>query len=143
MRLLLTFILVNSYTLFSQTVVIFDSFDDSTPKWFNQRVTNAKKGKKEIVEMPLAVRSWGWGANCPLYFMSDSPFSNYGFWVDPVIPKTGLPTSDSTGHLLWVKGLFTGKMVNEYYYTGDYTDSTLYNYPVFKIISWKETPFNQ
>lgn len=142
MRLLLTLIFINSYTIFAQTVVIFKGFDDSTPKWINQRIANAKKGKKEIVEMPLVVRSWGWGANCPFYYMGDSPFSSTGFWIEPKISEMGLPTMDSTGHLLWVRGFFTGKMVNEYYLSGDYSDSTLYTYPVFKIKSWKETPFN-
>ena len=93
--------------------------------------------------MPLVVRSWGWGCDCPLYYMGDSPLSTTGFWVSPIIPSTGaFPHSDSLGHVLWVRGFFTGKTVKEEYYD-DSEDSTFYKCRVFKIKSWKEESTGQ
>jgi len=124
-------------SLTAQTIVTFEGFNETTPKWFDQRVVNAKKGKKEIIEMPLVVRSRGWSCDCPLYYMGDSPLSSTGFWISPVIPQTGkFPQSDSLGHVLWVKGFFTGRTTKESY--GDPMDSIIYICPVFKIKTWKE-----
>jgi hypothetical protein len=117
--------------------VYFADYGDSLQIWLNLRVENARKGLKETVEMPLVVRSTGWGCMCPDHYIGVSPLTQEGPWISPIVPEK-FPVSDSMGYSLVVKGFFTGKMKkidlrNE---AGEPAD-WLYTVPLFKITSWK------
>lgn len=78
-------------------------------EWLKERVEKAKNGKPELLEIPLVVRSTGWGDMYPSYIMgSISKFQNV-----PVVAPFGkkLPEPDIDGHLFIAKGKFTGKFI--------------------------------
>ncbi|HLP13432.1 MAG TPA: hypothetical protein VK177_15955 [Flavobacteriales bacterium] len=111
---------------------------DSVKTWLNERVENAKKGKKEKVQMPFVVRSTGWGCLCPIHYIGVSAGTNDGPWVMPIEPKK-FPQNDSLGHSLIVTGYFTGKIVEQDMRNEDgEPEEWLYKIPEFKILSWKE-----
>jgi hypothetical protein len=123
-------------TIAKSQAITFDEPGDYIQKWFDLRVKNAKKGKREVVEILFVVRSNGWGCDCPLYYMGTETLVTSGFWLDPILPSAGdFPQSDSVGHVLLAKGYFTGKINKESY--GNPEDSIFYVCPNFKIISWK------
>ena len=68
--------------------------------WMKERLNNAKKGKREMVEFPMAVRSRAWGCRCPYHYMGISTGTREGPWIMPVKPK-GFPVSDEEGHQLF------------------------------------------
>ena len=122
--------------VFTQDIT-YENCIDTLDNWIEKRVENAKNGKKEFVEMPFVVRSFGWGCECPEHYIGISPYTQEGPWISPLAPKN-FPKIDTAGYSLIVKGYFTGKMIEE-----DLRDSEgmpeewLYKMPEFKIKSWQ------
>ncbi len=116
---------------------VYEDCVDTLQTWVDKRVENAKKGKKEVIEMPMVVRSTGWGCLCPTHYIGISPYTHEGPWIHIKASKK-FPKMDQNGHSLIVTGYFTGKMVKE-----DFRDENgepeewLYTIPEFKIKSWR------
>ena len=132
---ILFFIFLKS-TCFAQ-LLTYEDVIDSIGYWVDERVTNAMAGRQEIVEMPLVVRSLGWGCICPDHYIGVSPSVQEGPFIHPIVPK-GFPKTDMYGHSLMVRGYFSGRIVEE-----DYRDESgepaewLYQLHEFVITKWK------
>lgn len=106
--------------------------------WVKERVSNAKKGKRELVEFPLAVRTKAWGCRCPFHYIGISTNNAEGPWILPISPND-FPVSDDIGYSLIVTGYFTGKQrVKDYRKKADEPEDWVYNLPEFKIVSWRK-----
>ncbi|MGH1338523.1 MAG: hypothetical protein ACRBFS_20575 [Aureispira sp.] len=106
--------------------------------WVKERVTNSEDGKKEIVEIPLAVRSKAWGCRCPNHYIGISTNNREGPWLRPITPKK-FPVSDDEGSSLIVTGYFTGKQITkDYRKTKTDPKDWVYTLPEFKILSWRK-----
>lgn len=118
-----------------------EDFFDKQPilkEWVKERVKNAQNKKREIVELPLAVRTKAWGTKCPYHYIGVSANTREGPWLMPITPK-GFPISDDTGYSLIVTGYFTGKQITKDYRTSEKEPQDwIYTLPEFKILSWKK-----
>jgi hypothetical protein len=111
---------------------------DSLVSWMKTRVENARRNIRETVEMPMVVRSTGWGCQCPLHYIGISPLVGDGPWIAPKAPK-GFPVSNSQGSSLVVTGYFTGKWITEDLRNKDGEPAEwLYKMPEFKVLTWKK-----
>lgn len=100
--------------------------------WENERVENARNGITETVQMPLAFRCYGWGCDCPMYYIGVSPCMQEGPFIDPKIID-GMPTeSNSMGYSYIVTGYFTGE-ITQY----EFAPEESYSQSVFIIQSFK------
>jgi hypothetical protein len=129
-------LLISTGTVSGQKRSYYD-VADSIQIWMETRVANAAEGHPENVEMPLAVRSIGWGCRCPDHYIGVNPNVQEGPFVALLGTET-FPRSDQNGHSLIVTGYFTGKWTEI-----DLRDETgepaewLYRVPEFTIRSWK------
>ena len=131
----LFFFLLLSISFHSLNAQDIDYMEDPHA-WVDARIENAKKGKRELIESPFAVRSIAWGCRCPDYYLAESTNVAEGPWVQPVHPEK-LPKKDEEGHSLMVKGYFTGKIIKiDLRYENKEPKEWLYKVPEFKIISW-------
>lgn len=135
---LLLVLLCASTLLFAQEETYFDA-QPKIKSWLTKRLENAKKGKREIVEFPMAVRSAAWGCRCPYHYMGVTPSVAEGPWIFPIQPK-GFPQSDEKGHSLIAVGYFTGKEITKDYRINKEKEpeSWVYKMPEFKIVSWRK-----
>ena len=135
---LVLFLLCNNALLFAQEETYFDA-QPRLKAWMAERLENAKKGKKEVVEFPMAVRSAAWGCRCPYHYMGITPSVAEGPWILPLEPK-GFPKSDEKGHSLIVVGYFTGKKITKDYRINKEKEpkAWVYEMPEFKIVSWRK-----
>lgn len=82
-------------------------------RWVETRVRNARQGKRELVRIPLAQRSEGWGCRCPTHFIGRSVDRGGGPWIQ-VAAKSKVDTK--TTRAGWVKvaeGYFTGRKIRQ------------------------------
>lgn len=116
----------------------FFDWQPTLETWVEERVNNSEKGTKEIVEIPLAVRSRAWGCRCPDHYIGISTNNREGPWLMPIMPSK-FPVSDENGHSLIVTGYFTGKHITkDYRKTKTEPKSWIYTMPQFKILSWRK-----
>ncbi|MFN8395467.1 MAG: hypothetical protein U0176_12555 [Bacteroidia bacterium] len=112
-------------------------FADSVQAWVDARVDAANAGKSERVVMPVAVRSLGWGCECPDAYLGESPGVHEGPWIW-VVSKRRFPEVDRLGHSLIVTGRFTGDMQQLDLRNDDgEPEEWLYVMPVFRAEKWK------
>lgn len=106
-------------------------------KWLEERLANIKKNLRETVEMPMVVRSTGWGCRCPMHYIGVGTTVQEGPWIAPVYPDDFMEIPEE-GMSFIVTGYFTGKWITEDLRGGD-PDHTewLYKKPEFIITSWK------
>lgn len=135
--LFLLFVFVVSGNLSAQNQNYFEA-QAMIQEWMNKRIANAKKGKQEKVEFPMAVRTEAWGCRCPYHYMGISTSTVEGPWIEPVRPK-GFPVSDDVGYSIIVVGYFTGNYITKDYRKneGDPKD-WVYRLPEFKVLSWRK-----
>jgi hypothetical protein len=115
-------------------------FADSVQSWVDARVRNAAAGNAESVEMPLVVRSTGWGCRCPDTYIGASASTQEGPWVW-VEARAGFPKVDRKGHPLHVQGRFTGEMHTQDLRNPDgEPEEWEYTMPVFKVTRWRKNP---
>lgn len=82
-------------------------------EWIAERVRRAKAGERELVRLPLAQRSMGWGCECPMHFVGTSTGTGTGHWVSLTV-GSALETSDTReGWVRVAEGYFTGRRVTE------------------------------
>jgi len=130
----LYFVIICNFT-FSQDSTYYSDMEDSLSVWVDIRIENVKKSKEKVI-MPLAVRTIGWGCNCPNYYIGVNTNTQEGPWIEPKADKK-FPHSDSVGYSLIVTGYFTGKW-KVYDFRNKDGDGDYYKIPQFKIISWEE-----
>ncbi len=85
-------------------------------KWIAARAAAAKKGEPDLVRIPIAFRSMGWGCQCPNAFLGDNVGSHNGgdTWLSVLAAKgQKLPTVGREGLMVVAEGTFTGKRVKE------------------------------
>lgn len=86
-----------------------DAFDPAVGRWVDQRVRAARRGEADLVELPLAVASLGWGCSCPDTYLGTSPDTEGAAWLDVVTaPGVTLPQAGTRGAVMMVRGYFTG-----------------------------------
>jgi len=133
----LLFVFIINVSIQAQHEDYFDA-QPTIKAWMKERISNAKKGKREMVEFPMVVRPV-WGARCPKHYMGVNTGTVEGPWIKPIAPK-GFPVSknDDKGHSLIVVGYFTGKHITEDLRYGEgQPESWVYTMPEFKIKSWR------
>jgi hypothetical protein len=107
---ILLLLLLEGFPVHSQTWADWlNSEEPVIEQWLEQQIARAKEGKAETVEIPLVVRSTGWGCRCPEHYMGSNAFTQDGPWIAPV--GKSLPAPDENGYLFVAKGKFTGNLV--------------------------------
>lgn len=82
-------------------------------RWVRRRHRNARRGMREIVRLPLAIQSAGWGCVCPEHYIGDSPDStgledeSLG-WLAPTFAGPP-PRVGRAGGVVMAEGYFTGR----------------------------------
>ena len=110
---------------------------DSISFWVQTRVDRAAAGNPEKIQMPLAVRSLGWGCRCPDYYIGVNSNVQEGPFIQ-IVGAMSFPTPDQNGTALIVTGYFTGKWVEiDLRDEGGEPEEWLYRVPEFKVESWK------
>jgi hypothetical protein len=102
-------------------------------KWLKARVKKAKEGEKELVRLPLAYQSEGWGCDCPLNYIGTSPdeASDEHSWLKPIYEEgTKEPAYAFRGWVMVAEGYFTG---NSEKYKGGGDPATVYEFKVTKL----------
>jgi hypothetical protein len=136
----LAFALLLWLPLFLQAQSTYLDFGDSVQAWVDARVERAAAGQAEQVEMPLCVRSLGWGCQCPDAYIGASPSTQEGPWIW-VEARRRFPKVNATGHSLIVTGSFTGQWKTQDLRNADgEPEEWLYTMPVFKVTSWRKNP---
>lgn len=109
-------------------------------QWIEARIQNAKKGKKEQVQVPLAVQLVGWGCPCPDSYVGTELFQNTSrkTWIKLTL-ASGVKLPPSKGRLILGEGFFTGKQKR--LDLGNRTEpSFVYNLSEFRLLRYKEMP---
>lgn len=110
---------------------------DSLDAWVQTRVEKADSGIKEMIEMPVAVRSTAWGCECPDYYIGVGTNVKEGPWIYPS-GAVHLPPTSRTGVALWVKGYFTGKIITvDFHSSFPELNEMVYQVPEFVVVSFK------
>lgn len=94
----------------------------------------ARKEDKRLVQLPLVVRSGGWGCDCPETYIGVHTNYNEGFPWLKIITKADFPKMNEKGHSLIAKGNFTGNILEE----KSNPDEETYTLYEFEVISWEE-----
>lgn len=83
--------------------------------WVKQRVRLAKQGKPELVRIPIAFASMGWGCRCPDRYIGTTSNSAEGPWLSLSGASVGLPYkySERLGTVAVAEGHFTGRRVKQ------------------------------
>jgi hypothetical protein len=83
--------------------------------WIAARAAAARKGAPELVRIPIAFRSLGWGCKCPdAYLGTDTNSHSGGGWLKVSAAKgLTLPSVGRQGLVIVAEGTFTGKQVKE------------------------------
>lgn len=135
-NLLLLLLIING-SLLAQKKDFFD-MQPTLKAWVQERISNSKNGKYELVEFPMAVRTRAWGSRCPFHYIGINTSTREGPWIMPISPK-GFPVSDENGHSIIVKGYFTGKQgVKDYRKEATEPKEWVYSLPEFKVLSWRK-----
>ncbi len=89
-------------------VSIYESED-----WIAARIAASKRGEREILQIPIVTRSFGWGSMAPRHYLGESPDTfGPGPWLAP--SGAELPSvSDESGGVALVEGYFTGTTTKE------------------------------
>jgi hypothetical protein len=86
-----------------------DAFDgDATARWVAQRVAAARRGQADLVEIPIAQASTGWGCTCPSTYVGTDPDSAGAAWLDVAGSAVGLPEAGPRGRVVVARGYFSG-----------------------------------
>lgn len=83
--------------------------------WIAARAAAARKGAPDLVRIPIAFRSQGWGCKCPdAYLGTDTNSHSGGGWLKVGAAKgLTLPSVGRQGLVVVAEGTFTGKQVKE------------------------------
>lgn len=135
---LLTIFLLAKIGLAQINVTTYEQMPpEEVEPWVNKRMENIKKGLKETVEMPLAVRSLGWGCQCPMHYIGVGTTVKEGPWIAPVFPDDFTGAGDE-GLAIVVTGYFSGQWITEDLRNANGEPAEwLYKMPEFIVTSWK------
>lgn len=85
--------------------------------WLAERLRNARAGQRELVRLPIAIRSVGWGCPCPKAYIGQDPngdIFSLGWLQIEALDGTDLETTGGeAGAALVAEGWFTGGTVKE------------------------------
>lgn len=84
--------------------------------WVQERIANAREGRREIVRLPVTLRSLGWGCRCPEAYVGVDPDGNVlgAGWLElDAEPGVTLPAQGREGAVALVEGWFTGETAKE------------------------------
>jgi hypothetical protein len=117
---------------------------DQIGKWVKARIKSAKDGKREIVRVPIASQSAGWGCICPQHYLGYDP--NVGAsedgWIKPVAgPGVTLPGNTREGWVMVAEGYFTGASAKES--GGPGQTYTVYELQVIRLRAFQGEPFDE
>lgn len=104
--------------------------------WIKARARTAKKGKPELVRIPVAYRSMGWGCRCPDNYIGTGTDAAEGPWIK-LVGSAGPPYdySERLGTVVVAEGYFTGRRVEEDLRDGpDSPKEWLYKLWEFKVV---------
>ena len=92
-------------------VLTEDISDNRVKKWIARRKKNAETGKPELVRIPMAHRSMGWGCSCPFFLIGNDTSQEGAAWLEVQQgPHSRLPSDvGRDGYVRVVEGYFTGK----------------------------------
>ncbi len=103
---------------------------EAVGRWITQRVNNARQGTRDLVRLPLAFQSDGWGCLCPTNYVGTDPMGHTGgeTWLrvinesgdafpeipsHPISDGEGGTVESSEGMAVLVEGYFTGDVHRE------------------------------
>ena len=88
-----------------------DSADTGDEAWIAKRLKRAGQGKAELVRIPIAYRSMGWGCPCPDVYIGTGTDAAEGPWISLSKTSKGSPGAynERWGTVVIAEGRFTGK----------------------------------
>ena len=135
MKRLLTILLLFPVIASAQT---WQESSETVADWLALEMEYAASKAPVKVEMPLVVRSTGWGCRCPEHYIGVGTTVQEGPFLSLENVPKNFPISDATGHSLIVTGYFTGKYKTlDLRAKEDEPEEWNYKLPVFVIESWK------
>jgi len=107
---------------------------EAVTKWVKARMAAASKGAPELVRVPLAYHSMGWGCSCPEVYIGTQTNSQEGPWISVKLAPglKGPPQLTRPGVVVVAEGTFTGQRVEE---RGD--ESVKYQLAEFQMLRWR------
>lgn len=81
-------------------------------RWVDARLAAARTGHGDLVQLPVATASAGWGCTCPSHFVGWSPDVGDGpSWLDLTLtPGVTLPEAGPRGAVWMLEGTLTGNV---------------------------------
>jgi hypothetical protein len=95
-----------------------DAQNAAARRWVVARVKAARAGSADLVEIPLAVASLGWGCVCPPHYVGIDANTAGVAWLDVIDEGAGIPPQSRAGHVLLVSGYFNGN-VSQFEWSND------------------------
>jgi hypothetical protein len=95
-------------TLRARAQSVDPSDGDAASRWVAQRVAAARRGRAELVEIPIALASTGWGCTCPGTYLGTDPDSEGVAWLRVEGRGVRLPVPGPSGQVVLARGYFAG-----------------------------------
>lgn len=95
----------------AQSVSFLDD-PDATARWMTARVRAARAGHADVISVPVAFASLGWGCTCPGNYVGFSPDVAGGAWLSLTLERgVTLPTYEPRGGtVMQLEGYLTGNV---------------------------------
>jgi len=108
--------------------------ETAAQRWLRDRIRRAQHGKRDLVRVPIAFQSTGWGCICPPHYVGDTPISTPSgdvTWLEPVYADgVAPPESTDAGWVILAEGEFTGEVETM-------REGELYRMHGFRVMRWR------